>query len=252
MGGLPFGEYERFNYNMADLVPHTIPAQENQSFTQNDEDSLNLVENNHDQNRTDEDSEILDADDDNIISASQTDQSTSKPQNNFQTPIITSSTSRAITSSNPDINNSTTSSMDSKIKQKFDNFMLCVQFRPVSPSVWALQTSVYLTTVTIEKIIVYYILQQPGLQRFYDELRALLTQMIPVKEVEIGLVMFIIPFILNAFMFWVTDNILMKGMDCLRIVVDLMGRERQPMIDEESSRNVEEDDDQDIVRSGAH
>ena len=71
--------------------------------------------------------------------------------------------------------------------------------------------------------------------------------MIPVKEVEIGLVMFIIPFILNAFMFWVTDNILMKGMDCLRVVVDLIGnRERQVfddepddgMNDEEASRNM--------------
>ena len=74
--------------------------------------------------------------------------------------------------------------------------------------------------------------------------------MIPVKEVEIGLVMFIIPFILNAFMFWVTDNILMKGMDCLRVVVDLIGnRERQVFDDEpdddddeEASRNMPADD----------
>lgn len=115
-----------------------------------------------------------------------------------------SSTSRQ--SNNPNPNLSQTKKFDWRNK-----FFNCIEFRPVSTSVWCLQTFLYLWVTLIEKVVVYYILMIEALQRFYEELRTLLTLFVPYKNLEIALVLFIIPFILNCVMFWVIDNILMKG-----------------------------------------
>ena len=96
--------------------------------------------------------------------------------------------------------------------------------KKISKRVYALQTLAYLLTTVIEKLFTYWILSLERLLRFYKELRALLTQLVPIKQFEIALVMFVIPFILNCVMFWVIDNILMKSVGCLSTVSMKLGQ----------------------------
>lgn len=112
LGGLPFGEYERYSYEiptttttMNNSVYRNVrrnsdnqinrPAQENMSFTQNDEndqESVGLVRNNSNNNNGgDADSEILDAAESGQVGNhgdSIQNVNSSKPQSNFQTPIF--------------------------------------------------------------------------------------------------------------------------------------------------------------------
>ena len=109
LGGLPFGEYERYSYEipttttMNNSVYRNVrrnseinrPAQENMSFTQNDEndqESVGLVRNNSNNNNGDDaDSEILDAAESGQVGNhgdSIQNINSSKPQSNFQTPIF--------------------------------------------------------------------------------------------------------------------------------------------------------------------
>ena len=91
------------------------------------------------------------------------------------------------------------------------------EFKNISMAIYWLQTFGYLLVTVIEKLAVFHITQAPQLQRFFGELRVLLTQLVPIKDLEVALVLFVIPFILNCLMFWVVDNILMKGMGCLTV-----------------------------------
>jgi hypothetical protein len=52
------------------------------------------------------------------------------------------------------------------------------------------------------------------------KLEFLLTAWFKNKYIEILIVLFIIPLILNIFMFWVVDNILMQSQGCLYVIVD--------------------------------
>jgi len=90
-----------------------------------------------------------------------------------------------------------------------------VTLHMISKRVWMLQTICYLVVTVVEKIIVYGILQLDSLEQFFYEIRILLTRWTDSKEVEIALVMLVIPFFLNCFMFWIVDNILMGGTSCL-------------------------------------
>ncbi|RWS10089.1 transmembrane protein 110-like protein [Dinothrombium tinctorium] len=69
---------------------------------------------------------------------------------------------------------------------------------------WIIQCIAYVIIMAIEKIFITAILQL----QFWDQVRDLLLWPIPSPQLELVIVMLIIPFIVNVFIFWVTDNIL--------------------------------------------
>lgn len=75
--------------------------------------------------------------------------------------------------------------------------------------IYTFHTLLYIAAITVSKVVNYIVLNLESLQDFYKEIRSLLTEFIPIKEVTIVIVLFVIPFTLNSLMMWVTDNILM-------------------------------------------
>lgn len=69
---------------------------------------------------------------------------------------------------------------------------------------WYYQTLTYIGIAIIAKIFVTILLQF----KFWAEVQKFLLWPIPNPEVEVTLVVLVIPFIINCVMFWVTDNFL--------------------------------------------
>lgn len=69
---------------------------------------------------------------------------------------------------------------------------------------WYYQTLVYIGIAVVAKICVTILLQL----NFWVKVQNFLLWPIPNPEVEVTLVVLIIPFIINVIMFWVTDNFL--------------------------------------------
>lgn len=69
---------------------------------------------------------------------------------------------------------------------------------------WYHQTVAYICIAIVAKVIVSIMLQA----HFWGKVQEILLWPIPNQEVEIILVILIIPFFVNVFLFWVTDNIL--------------------------------------------
>lgn len=69
---------------------------------------------------------------------------------------------------------------------------------------WYYQCVAYLIIMSIAKLIVTLLLQL----KFWDQVRDLLLWTIPNPKLEVTLVVLVIPFFVNVFMFWVTDNFL--------------------------------------------
>ena len=62
-----------------------------------------------------------------------------------------------------------------------------------------------------EKFSTFQILSIKGLLVVFEGIRGLLTKWVHNKNVEVALALFVIPLILNCFMFWIVDNILMRA-----------------------------------------
>ncbi|XP_032828385.1 store-operated calcium entry regulator STIMATE isoform X2 [Petromyzon marinus] len=71
---------------------------------------------------------------------------------------------------------------------------------------WVGQCGVYLLVVACEKTITFLVILIP----FWKKVQELILSLIPNPQVELALVMLIVPFVVNAVMFWLTDNFLMK------------------------------------------
>uniref|UniRef100_UPI00358F3BAB store-operated calcium entry regulator STIMATE isoform X1 n=1 Tax=Myxine glutinosa TaxID=7769 RepID=UPI00358F3BAB len=71
---------------------------------------------------------------------------------------------------------------------------------------WAGQCGLYLLIVACEKCTTFLVMLVP----IWSKVHALILSLIPNPQIELTLVMLIVPFIVNALMFWVTDNFLMK------------------------------------------
>lgn len=69
---------------------------------------------------------------------------------------------------------------------------------------WVYQCAAYVFITSIAKLIVTLVLQL----KFWDHVRDLLLWSIPSPKLEVTLVVLVIPFFVNVFMFWVTDNFL--------------------------------------------
>ncbi|XP_063242259.1 store-operated calcium entry regulator STIMATE-like [Bacillus rossius redtenbacheri] len=78
--------------------------------------------------------------------------------------------------------------------------------KPPSTNAWLAQCCLYMLLMVIVKICITLLIQFD----FWNAVRAFILSPITNPRVELAVVMLIIPFIINALMFWVTDNFLMR------------------------------------------
>lgn len=77
---------------------------------------------------------------------------------------------------------------------------------PPRVSAWWAQCVVYLLIMILEKGVVTLVLLIPG----WTNLQEVLLDYIPNPQVELVLVMLIVPFVVNSLMFWVVDSLMMR------------------------------------------
>ncbi|XP_026539751.1 store-operated calcium entry regulator STIMATE-like [Notechis scutatus] len=77
---------------------------------------------------------------------------------------------------------------------------------PPQAAAWIGQCFLYLLIVIFEKTAVSLILLIPG----WTKLQEILLDYIPSPQLELVLVILVVPFIVNAVMFWVVDSLTMK------------------------------------------
>ncbi|KAL2308895.1 hypothetical protein Nmel_005066 [Mimus melanotis] len=71
---------------------------------------------------------------------------------------------------------------------------------------WIGQCILYLLIMVFEKTVISLVLLIPG----WTKLQQILLGYIPSPQLELVLVMFVVPFIVNAIMFWVVDSLIMR------------------------------------------
>lgn len=77
---------------------------------------------------------------------------------------------------------------------------------PPQAAAWLGQCVVYLLIMVLEKSVVSLVLLIPG----WTKLQEVLLDYIPNPQLELVLVMLIVPFIVNSIMFWVVDSLTMR------------------------------------------
>lgn len=77
---------------------------------------------------------------------------------------------------------------------------------PPRIAAWLAQCSVYLLIVALEKSVVTLVLLIPG----WTNLEEVVLDYIPNPQLELAIVMLIVPFIVNSIMFWVVDSLTMR------------------------------------------
>ncbi|XP_056311488.1 transmembrane protein 110, like [Danio aesculapii] len=77
---------------------------------------------------------------------------------------------------------------------------------PPRVSAWLAQCSVYLLIVALEKSVVTLVLLIPG----WTNLEEVVLDYIPNPQLELAIVMLIVPFIVNSIMFWLVDSLTMR------------------------------------------
>ncbi|KAM4677325.1 store-operated calcium entry regulator STIMATE-like [Discoglossus pictus] len=83
---------------------------------------------------------------------------------------------------------------------------------PPQAAAWIGQCVLYLLIMVIEKTIISLVLLIPG----WTKLQAILLHYISDPQLELVLVMLVVPFIVNAIMFWVVDSLIMRKRKRLR------------------------------------
>ncbi|CAM2098673.1 unnamed protein product [Caretta caretta] len=77
---------------------------------------------------------------------------------------------------------------------------------PPQAAAWIGQCILYLLIMVFEKTVVSFALFIPG----WTKLQEILLDYIPDPQLELVLVMFIVPFTVNAVMFWLVDSLIMR------------------------------------------
>ncbi|NP_001079896.2 transmembrane protein 110, like L homeolog [Xenopus laevis] len=77
---------------------------------------------------------------------------------------------------------------------------------PPQAAAWLGQCVLYLVIMVVEKTVITLVLLFPG----WTKLQAILLNYIPNPQLELVLVMLVVPFIVNAIMFWVVDSLIMR------------------------------------------
>ncbi|GAB6033517.1 hypothetical protein CHUAL_013396 [Chamberlinius hualienensis] len=71
---------------------------------------------------------------------------------------------------------------------------------------WLGQSGVYILIMVIEKVLITLIIQLD----FWNDVRDIILSPIQDPRLELAIVVLVIPFVINALMFWVVDNFLMR------------------------------------------
>lgn len=91
---------------------------------------------------------------------------------------------------------------------------------PPQAAAWLGQCGVYLLIMVLEKGVVSVVLLIPG----WSELQEVLLGYIANPQLELVLVMLIVPFIVNAIMFWVVDSLMMRKFKTMKSLDDTCDR----------------------------
>ncbi|XP_054277342.1 store-operated calcium entry regulator STIMATE-like isoform X2 [Macrosteles quadrilineatus] len=91
-----------------------------------------------------------------------------------------------------------------KVKQ-WDSINFGEYGMPPSTNAWLSQCCLYILLMFLVKVIITVLIQF----QFWDKVRELILYPFPNQDVELAVVMLIIPLFVNALMFWVTDDFLM-------------------------------------------
>ncbi|XP_046685142.1 LOW QUALITY PROTEIN: store-operated calcium entry regulator STIMATE-like [Homalodisca vitripennis] len=76
---------------------------------------------------------------------------------------------------------------------------------PPSTHAWMMQCCLYILLMFVVKVIITLLIQF----KFWTKVREFILYPFPNQDVELAVVMLIIPLVVNAMMFWVTDDFLM-------------------------------------------
>lgn len=78
--------------------------------------------------------------------------------------------------------------------------------KPPSPQAWLIQCALYVLLMIVVKTCITLLMMLD----FWDSVQQFILSPFSNPRIEVALVMLIIPFFVNALMFWVTDNFLMR------------------------------------------
>ncbi|XP_013873683.1 transmembrane protein 110, like [Austrofundulus limnaeus] len=87
---------------------------------------------------------------------------------------------------------------------------------PPQAAAWLGQCGVYLLIMVLEKGIISLVLLIPG----WSKLQEVLLSYIANPQLELALVMLIVPFIVNSIMFWVVDSLTMRKYNTMKSLDD--------------------------------
>ncbi|XP_078595037.1 store-operated calcium entry regulator STIMATE-like [Branchiostoma floridae x Branchiostoma japonicum] len=117
---------------------------------------------------------------------------------------------------------------------------------PPQCNAWFGQCALYLLVMVFEKCAVALFVQLP----FWDDVRKFILSPIHDPKVELAIVMLIIPFIINALMFWVVDNFLMRKHRKLNGSVHVkQGRSKVKYYRKKNSGEKKEDSESEVLLS---
>ncbi|KAM9634429.1 store-operated calcium entry regulator STIMATE-like isoform 2-T3 [Morphnus guianensis] len=94
---------------------------------------------------------------------------------------------------------------------------------PPQAAAWIGQCILYLLIMVFEKTVISLVLLIPG----WTKLQQILLGYIPNPQLELVLVMLVVPFIVNAIMFWVVDSLIMRKYK-LKDTLDVNGSTETP------------------------
>ncbi|KAE8281242.1 Store-operated calcium entry regulator STIMATE [Larimichthys crocea] len=87
---------------------------------------------------------------------------------------------------------------------------------PPQAAAWLGQCGIYLLIMVLEKGVISLVLLVPG----WSKLQEVLLGYIANPQLELVLVMLIVPFIVNSIMFWVVDSLMMRKFKTLKSLED--------------------------------
>ncbi|KAM6321048.1 LOW QUALITY PROTEIN: store-operated calcium entry regulator STIMATE-like [Aegotheles albertisi] len=104
---------------------------------------------------------------------------------------------------------------------------------PPQAAAWIGQCILYLLIMVFEKTVISLVLLVPG----WTKLQQILLGYIPNPQLELILVMLVVPFIVNAIMFWVVDSLIMRKYK-QKDTLDISGFIESPLARTEESQMV--------------
>ncbi|XP_022604862.1 store-operated calcium entry regulator STIMATE-like [Seriola dumerili] len=119
---------------------------------------------------------------------------------------------------------------------------------PPQAAAWLGQCGIYLLIMVLEKGVISLVLLVPG----WSKLQEVLLSYIANPQLELVLVMLIVPFIVNSIMFWVVDSLMMRKYKTMKSLDDscdgaVKKADSLPWVNSEESRvllTVETDTDE--------